>query len=86
MNFAEKVREVVRTIPKGSVMTYGEVAKCAGNEKAARAVGKIMNQNYNNEIPCHRVVGKKTLGGYNRGVEEKKKRLQEEGAEIKNRL
>lgn len=84
MNFVEKVKDVVRTIPKGSVMTYGEVAKRAGNEKAARAVGKIMNQNYDPDIPCHRVVGKTTLGGYNRGVEQKKKRLQAEGVEIKN--
>ncbi len=84
MNFAEKVKDVVRTIPKGSVMTYGEVAKRAGNGKAARAVGKIMNQNYDPNIPCHRVIGKATLGGYNRGVEQKKKRLQAEGVEIKN--
>lgn len=82
MNFVEKVREVVRAIPKGSVMTYGEVALHAGKPKAARAVGKIMNQNYDPEIPCHRVVGKNSLGGYNRGVAQKKKRLQEEGVMV----
>lgn len=86
MDFVEKVREVERSIPKGSVMTYGEVASQAGNSKAARAVGKIMNQNYDPEIPCHRVVGKNSLGGYNRGVVQKKKRLQEEGIKIKNHL
>lgn len=66
--FTQKVLEIVKTIPAGKTMTYSEVAALAGNPKAARAVGMIMSQNYNPEVPCHRVVrtdGK--LGGYNRG-------------------
>ena len=71
---------MVRKIPKGSVLTYGQVAARAGNAKAARAVGNILNQNYDEQIPCHRVVradGK--LGGYNRGASEKRKKLKREG-------
>ena len=71
--FAKKVYAVVAKIPKGKVMTYGEVAKKAGNPGAARAVGTIMSHNYRPEIPCHRVVrsdGK--IGGYNRGGPSKK--------------
>ncbi len=80
--FSEKVHKVVKGIKKGQIMTYGEVARLAGNPKAARAVANLMAKNYNPDIPCHRVVrsdGK--LGGYNRGgVEVKKMILQKEGA------
>jgi O-6-methylguanine DNA methyltransferase len=78
--FKEKVYEVVKKIPKGKVLTYQEVAKKAGNVKACRAVGNILNKNFNKDIPCHRVVrsdGK--IGGYNRGSENKKKILKKEG-------
>ena len=80
-NFQEKVFAVVKKIPKGSVLTYKEVAKRAGNPKAYRAVGNILNTNYDPTIPCHRVVrsdGK--TGGYNRGTMNKRKILKAEGA------
>ncbi len=83
--FARKVLAVVRGIPKGQTMTYGEVANFAGYPGAARAVGSVMAHNYNTQVPCHRVVlasGK--LGNYNRGGSEtKRKLLQKEGA-LKN--
>lgn len=78
--FREKVLAVVRRIPRGETLTYGEVAALAGKPGAARAVGSIMSTNYDPHIPCHRVVradGK--LGGYNRGVEKKGQRLKTEG-------
>ena len=79
--FSEKVYNVVRKIKSGSVLTYAEVAKRAGRPKAYRAVGNILNKNYNPEIPCHRVVRSDGLtGGYNRGDVLKMKRLREEGA------
>jgi len=81
LSFSKKVYSIVAKIPKGKTMTYKEVAARAGNPKASRAVGNILNTNYNPTIPCHRVVrsdGKP--GGYNRGSEEKKKKLQTEGA------
>lgn len=78
--FTEKVYEVVRKIPKGKVLTYKEVARCVGNIKAVRAVGNILNKNFDPNIPCHRVIrsdGK--IGGYNRGTLNKKKILKSEG-------
>ena len=66
--FSDHVREIVREIPRGTTLSYQEVARRAGNGKAARAVARIMAANYDPEIPCHRVIrsdGK--LGGYNRG-------------------
>jgi methylated-DNA-[protein]-cysteine S-methyltransferase len=54
--FSDKVRDIVRKIPKGKTMTYKAVAAKAGNPKAARAVGAIMRMNYDPSIPCHRVI------------------------------
>ena len=74
--FADQVRAVVRSIPKGQMMTYGAVAKVAGYPGAARAVGVVMKNNYDKTVPCHRVIradGK--LGEYNRGGSTMKRRL-----------
>lgn len=82
LSTTEKVYEVVRDIPKGKVLTYKEVAKKAGNEKASRAVGNILHKNYDPEIPCHRVIrsdGK--LGGWNKGEGEKREMLRKEEVE-----
>ena len=81
MTFTDKVYAIVKRIPKGSVLTYQEVARRAGSPKAFRAVGNILNKNYKAEIPCHRVVrGDGSVGGYNRGSARKKKLLAQEGA------
>ena len=72
-NFKEKVFNLVRQIKGGQTMTYKEVAQLAGRPRAYRAVGNILNTNYDPTIPCHRVVrsdGK--TGGYNRGAGIKK--------------
>lgn len=67
-DFSNRVRSVVAAIPKGQVLTYGQVAKKAGNAKAARAVARVMSQNYDPNIPCHRVIrADGQVGEYNRG-------------------
>lgn len=59
MTFDEKVYEVVKTIPRGYVTTYGLVAKAIGSPRAARAVGFALHRNKSPIIiPCHRVVKK----------------------------
>lgn len=81
MSFADNVRVIVKKIPQGKVLTYREVAALAGSPKAFRAVGNILNKNYDPGIPCHRVVrsdGK--TGGYNRGATKKIEILKSEGA------
>jgi O-6-methylguanine DNA methyltransferase len=77
--FKEKIFTIVRTIPKGKTMTYKQVAEKAGRPQAFRAVGNILNTNYDPKIPCHRVVrsdGK--TGGWNRGMKEKARLLSKE--------
>ncbi|HEY0964628.1 MAG TPA: MGMT family protein [Candidatus Paceibacterota bacterium] len=76
--FQEKIRAVVRQIPKGTVMTYKEVAYAAGKPAAARAVANTMAKNYDPTVPCHRVIRSDgQLGGYNRGGTAEKRRLLE---------
>jgi len=76
--FQETVKAVVRTIPKGHVLTYKEVAVRSGRPQAARAVANIMAANYDETVPCHRVIRSDgALGGYNRGGVVVKRRLLE---------
>jgi methylated-DNA-protein-cysteine methyltransferase-like protein len=56
MEFAERVRAFVRTVPRGRVTTYGDVALAVGCPGAARAVGRVMAQTEDPGVPCHRVV------------------------------
>jgi O-6-methylguanine DNA methyltransferase len=63
--FAGRVQLVVRRIPVGRVATYGDVARMAGNPRAARAVGNIMRTATRPDLPYHRVVGAGgRIGGY----------------------
>ncbi|MES2014433.1 MAG: MGMT family protein [Patescibacteria group bacterium] len=82
-DFKARVIAVVKKIPRGKTMSYGEVGKRAGHPKAARAVGAIMAANKDKSVPCHRVIrsdGK--IGGYNglQGTKDKAALLKKEGA------
>ena len=78
---SEDVYNMLLTIPKGKVSTYGDLAKALGNPTASRYIGSILGKNPNPiKVPCHRVVmsnGK--IGGYALGTQKKKKLLQNEG-------
>lgn len=79
LSFRDQVFAVVRQIPKEQTLTYKQVAERAGSPRAYRAVGNILNQNFDLAIPCHRVIrsdGK--LGGYNRGEDKKREILEKE--------
>lgn len=78
--FQEKVYNIVKKIYKGRVLSYKEVAQKAGEPKAFRAVGNILNKNRDPKIPCHRVIRLDgSLGGYNKGINKKKLLLKKEG-------
>jgi O-6-methylguanine DNA methyltransferase len=79
--FTQKVYTVVKIIPSGKTLSYREVASLAGNPKAYRAVGNILNKNFDPTIPCHRVIKSDgTPGGYNRGADKKVIILKKENA------
>jgi O-6-methylguanine DNA methyltransferase len=56
---------VVKRIPIGRVITYGDVARLAGHPGAARAVGNILREARHPGLPYHRVIAAGgQLGGY----------------------
>jgi O-6-methylguanine DNA methyltransferase len=82
LSFKQRVLVIVQSIPSGSTMSYKEVAMRAGSPGAARAVGTIMKQNRDPLVPCHRVIcSDGSIGGYNRGVDKKRKLLEFEKKE-----
>ncbi len=80
--FQRRVWEELRTIPRGSTVSYGELAARLGMPGAARAVGSAVARNpVSIVVPCHRVVGADgSLTGYAGGVERKRALLELEGA------
>ena len=84
MSFNEKVWALTARIPKGKVVTYGDIAK-ALHCNGARAVGNALNKNpYAPAVPCHRVVGSDgSLTGFAGGLEKKRKLLLGEGVKLR---
>jgi O-6-methylguanine DNA methyltransferase len=85
--FTEQVYQLTRSIPKGKVVTYGQLAKMAGSPRAARAIGMCMRNNPDApNTPCHRVVASDgSLTGYSagNGVSTKKEMLLKEGVKFR---
>lgn len=57
MNFQTQVLEYLLTVPRGKVVTYGQIAEAVGCPGAARAVGNALHRNPDGEkYPCYKVV------------------------------
>lgn len=84
--FDRRVYEVVRGIPPGDTLSYGEVAALAGAPGGARAVGQALGRNpFAVVVPCHRVIGAHgRVGGFSArgGVATKLRMLAAEGAAV----
>ena len=84
--FQQRVWSYLRTIPRGSVKTYSQVAKGIGKPLAVRAVANAIGKNPSApKIPCHRVIRSDgSLGGYSGkgGVKTKRFLLQKEGVTL----
>nr|WP_154957538.1 MGMT family protein [Paenibacillus xylanexedens] len=58
--FTRQVVAIIAAIPEGKVMTYGQIATCAGSPRAARQVVRILHSMSRKErLPWHRVVNAK---------------------------
>ncbi len=81
-DFQCAVWKALLDIPRGQVISYGDVANDIGKPKASRAVGSAVGENpVSLIVPCHRVVqASGALGNYGWGVPLKKKILEAEGA------
>jgi len=78
--FKDKVYYITSQIPRGQVMSYGEVAERVGHPKAFRAVGNALNKNPYKWVPCHRVIRSDgRIGGFARGSRIKREMLKKEG-------
>ena len=81
--WVKNVWQVVEGIPRGHVLTYGEVARLAGMSRAARRVSQAMRRApRGRKLPWHRVVnaqGRISLPADSHGYREQKDRLEEEG-------
>lgn len=82
--FDEAVYDIVRTVPEGKVIRYGDIAAALG-KKCSRAVGNSLHKNpYFGSVPCHRVVSasgrlaRKFVFG---GAEKQQALLEKEGVE-----
>jgi methylated-DNA-[protein]-cysteine S-methyltransferase len=81
--FQQAVWKAILSVPAGQTRTYGQIVKLTGG--SAQSVGTACGANpIPIIIPCHRVIGARSLGGYsgNGGVETKCQLLRLEGIQI----
>ncbi|HSA95802.1 MAG TPA: MGMT family protein [Acidobacteriota bacterium] len=83
--FTREVKRAIRSIPRGRVATYGQIAALAGREHGARGVSWILHSSSEAAgLPWHRVIG--AAGRISlprgRGFEEQKRRLVAEGVAV----
>ena len=84
----KKIYEFLQTIPKGKVVTYGQIAEYLGNKKLSRVVGNILHKNPNEyKYPCYQVVNSRGDLSSNfafGGIEKQKEKLEKEGILVNN--
>lgn len=84
----DEFHKLMEQIPDGMVSTYGDIAYALGDIVASRAVGVMLSENKNPQrYPCHRIVNSDgSIGGFTHplGIEEKIRRLRNEGVNVSN--
>ena len=82
--FERRVTEMLRGVPAGETVTYGELAALAGHPNAQRAVGTFCARNrFSIVVPCHRVVAADGIGSYGSlGIGYKRRLLELEGVAL----
>jgi methylated-DNA-protein-cysteine methyltransferase-like protein len=83
--FTREVKKAIRSIPRGRVATYGQIAVLAGRERGARGVAWVLHSSSEAAgLPWHRVIG--SAGRISlprrRGFEEQRRRLSAEGVAV----
>lgn len=86
-NYRERVYRIVRTIPRGRVMTYGQLAEILGDGYTPRTVGFVMHGS-DDKTPWHRVIN--AQGGCSTGrialpSDKQQRMLTAEGVEFNER-
>lgn len=84
----EEVYEFLRKIPRGKVVTYGQIAAYLGNKKMARVVGNVLHKNPDpDKYPCYKVVDNR--GNLSKhfafgGIDKQKEKLEGDGIVVEN--
>ena len=84
-SFSDRVKRLIAAIPAGKVATYGQIAACAGNHRAARQVAWLLSSSSGKDnLPWHRVINSRggislPVGG---GFEEQRMLLEAEGVVV----
>ncbi|TJY42780.1 MGMT family protein [Cohnella pontilimi] len=87
-DFTQRTIEVIRDIPAGRVMTYGQIAACAGSPRGARQVVRILHaMSGKHGLPWHRVINAKGEIGLSEPYyrELQIQGLEDEGVEVSSR-
>jgi methylated-DNA-protein-cysteine methyltransferase-like protein len=88
MNFKQRVLGYIAKVPKGKVVSYGQVAAAAGSPRAARQVGAILRgiDPIEGEIPWWRVINNQGFisikGNWTAGKEMQKSLLEKDGVKV----
>lgn len=82
MLFEDRVKRLIKSIPRGRVATYAQIAALAGNHRAARQVARVLHSSSDKDrLPWHRVINSR--GGISlpkgRGFETQKQLLRKDG-------
>lgn len=84
----QAVYDYLTRIPKGNVVTYGQIARYLGDPHLARAVGNMLHKNPDGMVyPCYKVVnaqGKLSRHYAFGGVEAQRRRLEQDGIRVEN--
>ncbi len=86
-SFFQRVYEIVATIPSGSVMSYGQIARLAGSPQMARQVGWALRA-CDSALPWHRVVnreGRVMPSDPAAGISRQRQLLEQEGVEFNDK-
>ena len=88
-DFKQKLYHYLHTIPEKEVISYGHLAKLAGQPNYARQVGRLLKQlPADTKLPWHRVVNAKMEVAFAEGSDKylmQKQRLESEGWRLKGR-
>ena len=86
--FEQHVYDILKEIPRGKVITYGQIAQKLGNPQWSRAVGNALHKNPDgDQYPCYKVVnskGKLSAAYAFGGIAQQKRRLEAEGIFVEN--
>ena len=83
--FSELVLTIVKSVPKGKVVSYGQVALMADRPRAAREVGWILNQQSDEQTPWWRVInnsGRISIKHSEISAQQQKELLEKEGIKV----